>query len=347
MYHSLNDRDLVKKLLQKSNEAFILAIEIFNKPTISYRVEGFSFFICNAWELLLKARIIFVKGEERIYFKDNPNRTISIENCIREIFSNDKDPLRINLEKIIELRNTSTHFITEEYEQIYVPLFQACVRNYGNKLLEFFNIDITEQISSNFLNLSMKISDINPEEIQARYPKQIAEKLLDTLSRIENFQKEIENENFAVFIHHNFYITKNEKLAAAKISISKNADTSAFVLRESKDRQAECPYTTKKIIDIINRWIKRDGLKFVNPKAKKEYKANVFNTACFQTFIKFYGMKNESKYCYKYDRTSQASYSYSDAALNFIYSEIKKNPEGVMKALYIKSEKPTSGAKDF
>jgi len=45
---------LYENLLNKSIEAFILGIEIYNKPTIKYRVEGFSFFICNAWELMLK-----------------------------------------------------------------------------------------------------------------------------------------------------------------------------------------------------------------------------------------------------------------------------------------------------
>ena len=42
---------LAEKLLNKAREAFILAIEIYNKPSIRYRVEGFSFSICNAWEL--------------------------------------------------------------------------------------------------------------------------------------------------------------------------------------------------------------------------------------------------------------------------------------------------------
>jgi len=32
-----------EKLLEKSKEAFVMAIEIYNKPTIVYRVEGFSF----------------------------------------------------------------------------------------------------------------------------------------------------------------------------------------------------------------------------------------------------------------------------------------------------------------
>ena len=104
-----------ERLVDKAKEAFVMAIEIYNKPSINYRLEGFSFFICNAWELMLKAHMINKFGANSIYYSDKPNRTISLENCVQKIFTNEKAPLRKNLEKVIELRNTSTHFITEEY----------------------------------------------------------------------------------------------------------------------------------------------------------------------------------------------------------------------------------------
>ena len=107
------NKRIIEKLLEKSKECFVLAIEIYNKPTIRYRVEGFALFICNAWELMLKAHLIRRDGLGSIYFKDNPTRTISLEGCLRKIYTNEKTPLRRNLEKIIELRNTSTHFITK------------------------------------------------------------------------------------------------------------------------------------------------------------------------------------------------------------------------------------------
>ena len=66
----MTNNTLTGKLLLKSQEAFILGIEVYNKPTIRYRVEGFSFFICNAWELLLKAILIKAKGEKSIYYKN-------------------------------------------------------------------------------------------------------------------------------------------------------------------------------------------------------------------------------------------------------------------------------------
>ena len=43
-----NMEKLEDRLLNKAKEAFVMAIELYNKPTIRYRVEGFSMFICNA-----------------------------------------------------------------------------------------------------------------------------------------------------------------------------------------------------------------------------------------------------------------------------------------------------------
>jgi len=46
------------RLLDKSIEAYILSLEIIHQLSVKYRVETFVYLICNAWELLLKAKII-------------------------------------------------------------------------------------------------------------------------------------------------------------------------------------------------------------------------------------------------------------------------------------------------
>lgn len=342
----MNEQELIDKLINKSIEAFLLAIEIFNKPTIAYRVEGFSFFICNAWELLLKARIAKKDGLKSIYYKDDLDRTLSLNSCIKKIFTNDKDPLRENLEKIIELRNIATHYVTEEYEQICAPLFQAAVINYCDKLMDFFDLDITNKISANFLMLSMKVSPIDHQEIQARYPESISEKLIDLFSQIENARREIADDRFAILIHHDFYLTNDRKNATAEIAVTKEATKAAFFINNPKDGQKTCPHTAKRFISIINRWIKRDKLNFINPKAHTENKRHIFNMYCFQAFVKFYALKNNLKYCYEYNVMSHPTYSYSEVALHFVYDKIKANPENVMRILYEKIEMPTPGAKD-
>ena len=60
----MDTNELVERLLDKSKEAFAMAIELYNKPTIHYRVEGFAMFICNAWELMLKAHMLKKMGNK-------------------------------------------------------------------------------------------------------------------------------------------------------------------------------------------------------------------------------------------------------------------------------------------
>ena len=330
----MKNTSLIDKLLSKSQEAFIVGIELYNKPTIRYRVEGFSFFICNAWELLLKAILLKSKGESSIYYKDNKERTISLENCVRLIMTNDKDPVRLNLEQIINLRNTSTHFITEEYEQIYAPLFQSCVINYINRLLNDFGIDITQHLGANFLTLSMKLDPIEPEIISARYPREIAERLIKANMQIANTIESTNNANYAIKIIHDYYLTKNRKEATAVFTIAKDGEQAVKLIKSPQDMKQRCPYSTNDCIKRLNSWIKRDKLEFVNPApSAPDDKKNEFNKSHFNLFVKFYNLKGNPALCYKYELGKHISYSYSEKALLQIYDEIKKDPRNVIQSL--------------
>lgn len=323
-------QNITDKLLNKSKEAFMMAIEIYNKPTIYYRVEGFSFFICNAWELMLKAHIINKFGESKIYYSDNPNRTISLENCINKIFTNSKAPLRLNLEKIIELRNTSTHFITEEYEMIYIPLFQSCVFNFIEKMQEFHNIDMTEIIPQNFITLAVSMKSLSESEIRAKYPEEIANKMISTNSAISEMV-EYSNSNFAIRIDHHHFITKDKSKATSFVHIDKEADAGIKIVKELKDPNDTHKFTTKKCIDEVNKRLRKLKIS-INDEAN-------FNKYHFDLFVKYFQLKSHSKYCYVYKVGSTPYYSYSIQTIDFIVDEIKKNPHNIIEDLKKKVKK--------
>jgi hypothetical protein len=56
-------------LVEKATQAAVASIEVYNKPGFRYREETFAILMLNAWELLLKARIL----------KENRNKLRSIE----------------------------------------------------------------------------------------------------------------------------------------------------------------------------------------------------------------------------------------------------------------------------
>ena len=325
--------NLVKKLIDKSIEAFTMAIEIYNKPTIRYRVEGFSFFISNAWELMLKAHLIKTKGEKSIYYKNNPDRTLSVEVCVKKAFTNDKDPLRLNLEKIIELRNTSTHFITEDYEMVYIPLFQACVLNFADKLQEFHEIDISQIIPYSFLNLIISIKNLNENEIRAKYPEEIATKLVCVNESISNLVAE-NNHAFAIKIDHHHYITKDKSKATSFVNINNDAEAEVKIIKELKNPNETHKYSAKNCIKEIEKRLRKT---FVNWK---------FNKFHFGLFCKYYDIKNKDSMCFINKIYQDPQYSYSQQTIDFIIAEICKDPDNIIETIKRQINKPTPGAKD-
>jgi hypothetical protein len=309
-----------EKLIEKSKEAFVMAIEIYNKPTIKYRVEGFSFFICNAWELMLKAHMMNKFGEDSIYYKDNKNRTITLENCIQKVFTNEKAPLRKNLAKIIELRNTSTHFVTEEYEMIYIPLFQACVLNFVEKMQEFHGVDMTEVIPQNFLTLAVSMKALDENTIRAKYPEEIANKIISTSEQLEPMIAE-NNQAFAIKVEHLHYITKDKNQATSFVHIEKGAEVGVKIIKELKDPNNTHKYTMKSAIKEITRRLQASGIEFT------------MNQYIFDLFNKAYGIKENEKYCYVHRQYAQPSYTYSMQAIDLIVGEIQKDPENIVANL--------------
>lgn len=316
--------NLSDKLLDKSKEAFIMAIELYNKPTIRYRVEGFSMFICNAWELMLKAYMIQKFGDSSIYFPGQPDRTLALSDCVRKVFTNEKDPLRINLEKIIELRNTSTHFITEEYEMVYVPLFQACVLNYNDKMLELHNFDMTALIPQNFLTLSVSLRSLNESEIYAKYPEIISKRIISVKNTIEELES-TENSKFAININVNHFMTKDRKSADAVFHIASDGEDPVAIIKEVKDPSLVFSYTTKTSIDTITNMLHRN-------KIQAKYKGEIvkFNKYHFSNLIKYFRIKDNQKLCWQYDVGNTSFYRYSLQALEFIVEEIKKDPDNIL-----------------
>ncbi|WP_080800888.1 DUF3644 domain-containing protein [Arabiibacter massiliensis] len=338
--HKTSDR-----LIKKSREAFVLAVELYNRPSIRYRVEGCAFFLCNAWELMLKAKLIKDKGLPFIYYKDNPSRTKNLEQCIALVFTNAKDPLRRNLESIIRLRNTSTHFIVEEYEQVYAGLFQSCVTNFDEKLFEFHGVRISDDIPRNFLMLSMSANPTTPDIIRAKYSPEVAEKFLFDENEVIQEQIIQSNQRFCSVVRTELVVVKDPKKADFAIVPDPSASSSVRVAKVLQDPHNTHPLSVGKVVDHVNKRLSKDGICLMaNGESKK------FTTNDWKLFMNFYAIKENPAYAYRHVIGRSEHYTYSMRVVDFILNEISSNPCGVVddlkRALKRRSE-ATPGAKEF
>lgn len=319
------------RLLDKSQEAFILAIELFNRPTIKYRVEGCAFFLCNAWELMLKAYIAKRDGYKAIFYPGKENRTLALEDCLKKVMTNDKDPVRRNIESLVELRNTSTHFVVAEYEITYGPIFQANIRDYDDRLRDYHGIEICDRIPDNYLILSVNRTDLDGQSIRSKYTPEVAERLLAAQNDIDRRSMEVDNAKYAAYFYTEFRLSKKDGIP---IRVDNSADSSARIIKQLVNPAERYPYRMKDLLELVNRHLRKRKVRLV-------YKGNAdvrFNTWHFDLFAKCYGMKQDERYAF--DRASPSekraghhSYIYSNAAVEFIVDEIAKDPPHIVEKL--------------
>lgn len=320
---SEKEESTCNRLLEKSQEAFILAIELFNRPTIQYRVEGCAFFLCNAWELMLKARLIKTRGYSSIFYKKDPSRTLTLADCIKTVMTNKNDPVRLNIETVNRLRNTGTHFILKEYEITYGPIFQANIHNYDDKLFNYHGIEICDKIPDNYLILSVNRTDLNEDSLRAKYTPEVAERLLSTQSTIDRLTKKESNTKYAAYWHTEFRLSKKDGIP---IKIDSSSSSTAKIVKHV-DPMSRYPYRAKEVIGAVNNFLRKKHIDFIY-NGQHNCRFNIYH---FQLFCKYYRLKTDKRY--SYDRATDVErgkglhqHLYSSGIVEFIIEQIRLNP---------------------
>ena len=157
------------RLFSKAESALIAAIEIYNKPDFKYREETFAILMLNAWELLLKSRLLSENGNRlrclHVYEarkRDDGSRTskqyrklnrtgnphtIGLAKCIGLLDSTASsrlpDALKLNLDALVEVRDNAVHYVNPSFalaKQV-LEIGTASVRNFVDLSRSWFQHD--------------------------------------------------------------------------------------------------------------------------------------------------------------------------------------------------------------
>lgn len=320
-------------LKQKSIQSFLLSLEIFNKPTIDYRLEGCVFFLCNAWELMLKAKLL--KDDVSIYYPKS-SRTLSLSDCAAKLMTNKKDPVRVNLEIITSLRNTATHDIIPELEIVYSPYLTFCVKAYAEKMYSYLGVNVSDYIKSDFLALFAHNRRINKGEILSKYGQD-----MNTL-----FDKKISDINEVVSKNLDSEIAYSVSVSLARVNNKNNADFSFYASKNPDDKNIQYvdrymdlnqthSWTFHQITNEIDQRIKKEKIRFIPMRepiiTEKNPDPNIFTTACLDKIIKKYEIKKNSDFCQSIKNGETVFYKYSPKLVDYIVVLILNDPEIVLK----------------
>ena|SRR3990167_3940132 len=153
-------------MLEKSIAAMLSAIEIYNKPDFKYREETFSVLCINAWELLLKAKVLNLSSNKSasLYLYEYRTLKNGKKSAVkRPKMNRSENPLSVNLfeahrivtedfgvkiEKAVfdniialtEIRDNSIHFVNNDLllSLKVQELGSASLQNYLHLVKEWF-----------------------------------------------------------------------------------------------------------------------------------------------------------------------------------------------------------------
>lgn len=234
------------------------AVEVYNKPSFAYREETFAILSINAWELLLKAKVLKDAGNDlkalrvyeprktksgkpskKLYLKRNRAGnalSISLPACVTALDrSSNKVPaeVKLNLTALMAIRDNSVHYVTASTVLLWQAqeLASASVKNFVLLARRWFAKDLSQALSLvlplAFITGSTELDSVvvSPDESRLiKYLQQLAH--ADTNA----------NSEFAVAVRMDVRLEKSSLASASKVQISKDADAVKITMSEQDIR---------------------------------------------------------------------------------------------------------------
>ncbi|MFH6602276.1 DUF3644 domain-containing protein [Maribacter algicola] len=317
------DQD-TRTLIQVSKNEFILAIELFNRPSTPNRLDAFLAHFINAFEKLLKAKTIQEKGRSAIWRNSKAEKkTKSIREILKETFP-ENSPLRMNLEYIIDLRDLSTHYILPELASIASRYFQSGVFNYSKLYQDFTDEKPIELEGIGLLSLVIEGKNLSINSLNKKYGNKKAHEIK---SLIEKFQKKanaVRNPYFAIPVNLSIGIVDNSK--NPNQTLANLTSSNAIFVEKTKDPKLSHPFMVKEVVKEVNNRIlnhfSKDKLQEILPTRKKiEFNTDDFNSICENE-----KWKSQSN-IFHFDHGNQVQHTYSEKCIDFIVKKLKTDKE--------------------
>lgn len=320
---------MYENLLENSINAVLSSIEIYNKPDFKYREQVFTILNINAWELLLKAKILLDHQDqiESLYISladgtyktsrsGNP-LTIEIVGAIRELQLN--PTVSENLLSLIEIRDTAVHFFHDESIAYAIyTLGVASLKNYQKLIQDWFGRSLLEY---NFyilpLGFAFNFQTLSTIDFQ-RKPTVVANILIS----ITNTQNSLEPSNFHFICEITTQIISAKKFAddvpPDLVTTIDSEAADAVIVQHLQRLTDKYPLTYSEVVERIR-------------KAKPDVNQNHINKIIKETKLKdnpdysaysFRSKKHRERYEATGELPSAITSIYNENAVRFILSQL-------------------------
>ncbi len=315
-------------LLEGAAQEFQLAIELFNRPTTPNRVEAFVVHFINAWEKLLKARLVKRDGADSIWTKDRERKSISLRTALDRWYPA-TDHVRRNVEYIEDLRDDATHFMLPALDAIASRYFQAGVMNFFGEYMAASGHAPLRMNGVGLMSLVIDAAELTPATLMLQYGEQRGRRILERIRQLEHAASEVNDSSFAIPLNLSVGIV--DKQTNPEQTIAGMMGMLPIVVNKPVDPKKSHPHAVNHVVAEVNKRLRSrfndDTLRKLLSRTKKVE----FNTHDFTSISSFEGWKKNSNK-YHFDHGTIVQHTYSDACIDLIVDKLTKHPDYLGRA---------------
>lgn len=312
--------------MDKSVEGYILALETINRLSIKYRVESFCYLICNAWELLLKAKMLVDAGNDHdAIYRGSKKRgerreSLSLRECLNRLIPDKSDPERRNIECVADLRDESVHLVISGVPTDVLCLFQACVINYHRRLNEWFGVTLSDRVHVGMMSLVYDLEphrgDMSDKRLRRELGREAADYLTRFCAQIKNEFDQLERPvQFSVGIEYRLALTKNHNDADIVLAQGSSGGAPVRIVEIPKDSSKSHPFRQKEVIE----------------KVKTVVPALTINQYDIQCVIRAHGVRQRPEYFYQ-GKVKGSPAQYSQGFVSWLIQQHHRDGDFFTKA---------------
>lgn len=331
--HKLESR-LARALLTRSRDNMMLALELYNRPFLANRLDGFALLFTTAWDQLIKARVIEKDGEDAIFMSGPAHgrhrATYHIRHHLQLLYK-ETDPVRRNLERIVFYRDEAAHLLMPELQPVVSRLFQAGILNYAKQFEDFAGQPFLPPTAVGLLSLVGDMSEPKVAMLRSNYGAAIGDEVMALATTLEEDIRTANDGRFAIPVDIKLiFAKKNED--GGWIQIADSASTyddlrKAVVIAKPVDREATHPYTEAdaiaRLMELLRAALSPEDLGAILV-ARKDGHA-ILNAYCFRAMVwkqKWRNANNE----FHYKNTKPEYHYYSEEAVDTLAKRMAKEP---------------------
>lgn len=259
----------IRRLADNSLAAMLSAIEVYNKPQMTYRDEVTVMLVVNAWELALKA-VLRQKNRSIFYpkLRGQRYRSIGIDDALGRVNANNLWPAGVdgsavtaNIKALTEYRDRAVHLYNAQgLGAVIYPFLQQNVLNYRDFMLAKFKKDLADSMTWQLLPLgatapsdAVRFMKVDRNTTAVAEVEEFINELRQLMDAAENSGGDMAR--VATVYDINMQSVKKMSSADLVVAVSPTAD-GQVVIRKSDPNQTH-PYSATVLLNKVN--AKRSG----------------------------------------------------------------------------------------